>query len=85
MKRNGLGYSRLIPTSNLEVVAQLTAAGGGIGIIPGLVVRALFKDQLEKIPEAPHFDDEICLIYRNENKSVRAVQVLAESIRQGFN
>ena len=75
-------FNRYLTTSNLEVVTSLTGSGCGIGIIPGRV--AALSNQLKKIPNAPIFRDEICLIYRIENRQTVAVKELSKAIQQTF-
>lgn len=81
-ERYGIVSKRLITTPNLEVIANLTAAGCGMGILPGRVAKSLYPDQLIKIPKMPIYHDELCLIYRNENRSVQAIQTIVQAIRQ---
>ncbi len=83
MKRQGFRFKRLIESSNLEVIAALTAAGGGTGILPARVAHAE-SDELYAVKNAPVFNDEIFLIYRVENKNVRAMQALSQAIQKGF-
>jgi DNA-binding transcriptional LysR family regulator len=80
LKRSGIQYRRVLSSSSLEVITELTASGSGIGVIPGRVAGLTLRKGLRKVPKAPVFCDEICLIYRTENKSVGAVQYIAEQI-----
>lgn len=83
MKKVGFHFARTISSSSLEVITELTASGTGVGIIPGRVAATAFKP-LQKIPQAPIFRDEICLLYRIEKKGVRALRTLADSIIASF-
>ena len=82
MKKNGMHYKRMIPSNNLEVIANLTQHGAGIGILPGNIAKLYHLVQIEN---SPHYEDEICLLYRGENRNVRVIQVIAEAIKKGFN
>lgn len=84
LKRNGIQFSRIVPSSNLEVVTKLVSQGAGIGIIPSRVVAAAQCEGLQRIPKAPVFDDEVCLLYRVENKGVRSIQAITERIVASF-
>jgi len=84
LKRQGMKFQRTIESSNLEVIASLTACGAGVGIIPARVAQAEGRG-LQAIAAAPVFQDEIFLIYRVENKNLRAMQALSSSIQSGFN
>lgn len=81
MKKSGLHYARLIPSNNLEVIASLTKSGCGIGILPSKIA---ILHKLSRVPRAPSHQDEICLLYRGENRHIKAVQVIVEAIKQAF-
>lgn len=83
MKRQGLAFKRIIESSNLEVIASLVNCGAGIGILPQRVAEAESAD-LQMVKGAPQFNDEIFLIYRMENKPVRAIQEISRAIQEGF-
>lgn len=83
-KKLGLSYARIMPTSSLEVVASLTASGCGIGILPSRVAAALHPKLLTRIANAPVYQDEICMLYRVENKNINAIQIIANSIKEYY-
>lgn len=84
LKKSGVKYGRILATSSLEVVTELTVSGAGIGIIPTRVVESSGARGLEPIRHAPTFSDEICLIYRVENRGIRAIQVIADQLVEKF-
>jgi DNA-binding transcriptional LysR family regulator len=63
---------------------HLTAAGCGIGILPSCFAQALYPTQLECIPNAPACCDEIYLVYRKENRDVKAVSTVINTIKKFF-
>lgn len=77
----GIKSKRMITSNNLEVIARLTAAGTGIGILPGSVVNSLQQSKLYRVPNTPVYHDEICLVYRPENRNLKSVQVMLEAIK----
>jgi DNA-binding transcriptional LysR family regulator len=81
MKKAGLEYGRLIPANSLEVIADLTKNGCGIGILPGNIAKLY---NLKAIPNTPFHEDEVCLLYRGENRDVRVIQVIVEAIKTSF-
>ncbi len=83
LKKNNITFERMIESSSLEVIATLTACGAGIGILPGRVARAT-SNALTLLTNMPTYHDEICLVYRVENKQVRAIQILAQAITNAF-
>lgn len=83
MKKSGLTFSRVIISSSLEVIADLTAHGCGTGILPARVALQA-RQKLTRIQKAPVFYDEYCLIFRVENKNVRSIQALSQAIRKLF-
>jgi DNA-binding transcriptional LysR family regulator len=80
LKKAGMEFTRMMTSGNLEVIADLTAHGSGIGILPARVaVRT--RQKLTRIAKAPVFYDEHCLIFRVENKNVKAIQALSHAVR----
>ncbi len=80
LKKHRMVFERIISSGNLEVIAELTAAGCGIGILPAKVAGRARKP-LQRVPKAPVFLDEHCLIYRVENKNVKTIQALSAAIK----
>lgn len=83
MPKAGIAVERLVTSSNLEVIAELTASGCGLGILPSKVA-ARAMTPLRRMAKAPAVRDAHCLIYRVENKNVRSVQALSTAIRGCF-
>lgn len=84
-KKKGINFIREIHTSSLEVVAQLTAEGVGVGIIPERVLKAMTGEPCQLYSkDAPEFKDTICLVYKKENQNTMAAKVISDSIKAGF-
>lgn len=83
-KKAGVLFERIMTMNSLEVVANLTANGCGIGILPTRAAKAMYPDKLKRVPKAPVYSDEVCLVYRNENRNVRAIQTIAKIIKDFF-
>ena len=83
--REGIKYRRMVTSSSLEVIANLTANGSGIGILPASVALSAYANMLKPIPKMPVYQDEICLVYRHENRSIKAVQAIIQSIKLNLN
>jgi LysR family transcriptional regulator, cell division regulator len=83
-KKTLMASNRILVEHNLEVIASLTVNGCGIGILPARIAESLYPDKLRRIPKMPVYFDEICLVYRNENRNVRAIQVIADMIKENF-
>lgn len=79
-------YRRILTSSSLGVIARLVQAGAGIGILPGRVVSGAENlGKMTRIPGSPVFKDDICLLYRVENKGIRTIQVIAAALMSVFN
>jgi DNA-binding transcriptional LysR family regulator len=76
-------YGRVIETSDLNVVSELTAHGCGIGVMPESTAQKA-RAPLRRIAAAPSYDDQHCLIYRIENKSVRSIQVIGDAVKKYY-
>lgn len=83
-KKIGITTDRIMTINSLEVIANLTAHGCGIGILPARLAKALHPQTLTRISNAPIFLDEIYLIYRNENRPIQAIQAMAHEIKKYF-
>ncbi len=84
IKKMGIKPKRILTMNSLEVVASMTANGCGIGILPCRVAEAMYLNQLKRIPNMPVYSDEVCLVYRHENRNILAIQTVAKSIKALF-
>lgn len=80
-KKSGYKTSRLFMTDSLDIVAAMAAQGAGIAILPSCVAR---QYALQPLPKAPVHHDDVCLVYRHENRDVVAIQTLAIQIKKLF-
>jgi len=85
LQKKNITYSRLLVSTSLEVIADLTVQGCGIGLLPQSISNRMFPGKLSVIEKIAPFRDEICLVYRHENRSVKAIQVIIEAIKKHFN
>ncbi len=83
LKKSGMTFARTLTCSSLEVIGDLTAHGGGTGIMPARVA-ARAKHKMTRVDKAPVFHDEHCLIYRVENKNIKTMQAINSAIRAFF-
>jgi DNA-binding transcriptional LysR family regulator len=81
--REGIKINRVLTSGNLEVIADLTAHGAGYGLLPAQVA-ARARHKLTRVPKAPVFYDEHCLIFRVENRGVKSIQVIHKAIKSFF-
>lgn len=82
LKTRQLVFNRMITSSSLDVIATLTAAGCGVGILPQRVVKSTYPDILTRIKGAPVYPDEICIIYRHENRNILSIQTIISAIKK---
>lgn len=81
-KTANLNTARIITSNSLEVVANLTVHGCGIGIMSSCFLETLYPKQLNRVAGAPAIFDEVYLIYRKENKDVKAVTTVIDAIKK---
>jgi LysR family transcriptional regulator, cell division regulator len=81
-EKKGLRFHRIIATSQLELVAQLTAAGLGIGILPGRVAQSFVGGKIKGIPGMPTFADTLYVIYRAENRRRESLKAVVQAARE---
>lgn len=87
--RKGKPFARTISSSNLEVVASLTASGAGVGILPSRVARqaggSTKGSRLAPLSaDAPRYADQVCLVYRADAQKSRASRVISQAIVASF-
>jgi len=83
--KDRLPYSRVISSSDLEVISNLTECGAGVGLLPKRVATRKSPCLLELLdPSLPTFKDRICLIYRADFQKSKAAQLIVKSIRASF-
>ncbi|MGE4133682.1 MAG: LysR family transcriptional regulator [Bdellovibrionales bacterium] len=83
LKRSGWAYRRSLECSDLQVVKSLVESGAGHAILPARVAQPE-PSGLKPISKSPVFYDELFLIYRTEQRNVKAVQALSTAIQQAF-
>ena len=84
ISKKSLRYGRILSSPNLDLVAQLTAHGAGIGILPKFMAMSQ-TPKLIQLPHAPVYPEEICVIYRHENRNMKALQVIKDALKKYFN
>lgn len=84
LQKSGFKYNRLLTSCSLEVIANLTAHGAGIGILPASVASATSTHKLNSIAKMPVYHDEVCLVYRHENRHIKSIQTISGAIKQYF-
>jgi DNA-binding transcriptional LysR family regulator len=83
LKKSGMTFDRTIVSSSLEVIADLAANDCGAAILPSRVAT-IARKKLKRVPHAPVFYDEHCLLFRVENKGVKSIQALNQAIKGCF-
>ena len=69
-----------IHSGNLEVIAKLASQGLGYGLLPSRVAANYPK--LNLVPNAPKFNDKICLVYRKEKHNNTISRKILDAIRE---
>ena len=82
LQKKKISISRFITSSNLDVIAELTSSGCGVGILPTRVAQ-LSRSKLHAIPNLPNFSDTIYLAIRVESKHIAGIRYICESIVEG--
>lgn len=78
-------FRRVIQSSNLEVITELTASGAGIGILPARVATRLPSQKLKPLKGSlPVFKDHICVVYRADSQKSKGAQEILASIKKSI-
>ena len=81
LRKKSLTPARFIHTCSLELIAELSACGAGVGILPESIARA---KKLQRVTGAPIYADEICVVYHGANRNVAGLQALIKAIKASF-
>jgi LysR family transcriptional regulator, cell division regulator len=81
LAKKKIEFDRIITSTSLEVVAELTSAGAGIGVIPTRVA-ARAKGLQHASPLFPKFQDEVCLVYRADMQKSKGNKLLIQAIEK---
>lgn len=74
---------RPVTTNSLELIAALVVAGEGFGILPGKVAEAHLA-LMSKVEHSPVFKDEICGIYRTENRDCQVIRTFSKLVSEAL-
>lgn len=86
LKKQKIIFKRIITSSSLENITELTAMGAGVGIIPTRVAEKLEKTKLAPASsKLPTFNDKICLIYRPDYQKSMGAKTIIKLIRDRLN
>lgn len=81
LKKHGLTLSRMIECQNLELLAKLAAEGLGVAILPQSIAESSYAKTLENYNPDIFYLDDICLVYRNENRFIKAIEAIKNSLQ----
>lgn len=85
LQKKKQGFKRVIQSSNLEVIASLTASGVGVGIIPQRIAEKLNGHKLNPMKgQMPSFKDEICLVYRQDYQKTKGGEIIINAIKKAI-
>src|SRR3990167_3951090 len=79
LEKEKFHYGRMLFSNSLEEIAKLTQSGCGIGILPSHVATHY---RLKVVDEKIVYQDEICLLYRGEDRNIKSIQVITEAIKK---
>lgn len=83
LEKKGMKFRRIIHSSNLEVITQLTESGAGIGILPGRVAQKQKNSPLIPLSNSlPRFLDRICLVYRADAPKTLSFKQVTKTIKR---
>jgi DNA-binding transcriptional LysR family regulator len=83
-KAANITFKRMMKVNSIEVIANLTANGCGIGLLPSCFTQTLYANKLKRIPNIPVVTDELYLIYRKEYLEVQAIKTVINTIKRSI-
>jgi DNA-binding transcriptional LysR family regulator len=83
LARHATGFRRVVTSGSLEVVAELTAAGVGVGLLPRRVATRPGGPRLVPLDQRlPAHPDTLCLVYRADMQRTPGAATLIQAIKQ---
>lgn len=79
--QKGFKIEQIIESSNFEVLARLAKEQVGVGILPRSVAQSSAHQELQNWQSSLYYQDTICLVYRGENRFVKAVSAIADCFK----
>ena len=84
LNRTKRGFKRVIQSTNLEVITDLTASGVGVGILPKRVATKSAHQNVRPLSDPmPIFKDRICLVYRADAQKTKGSEKIIAAIKKG--
>ncbi len=80
-KKQGSTFSRIIECQSFELLAKLACQKVGVAILPESIAISKSNKMLEILNPKLYYLDEICLVYRVENRGVKAIKALVDSLK----
>lgn len=77
----GLQANRVLTSSSLETIVSMALTGCGIAILPERVANYLGRNHLICVDSNLYYHDEICLVYRHENRDLFAIQSIINALK----
>lgn len=75
-------FNRTVVCEDLEVIAELTAAGAGCGVLPTRVASRVKTAKLKALDKSlPIYNDKVCLVYRADMNSTEASKLLVNKLK----
>ncbi|MGZ3691552.1 MAG: LysR family transcriptional regulator [Pseudobdellovibrio sp.] len=84
LENRKMQFNNHMHSGSLETIAQLLKAGVGYAILPKRVVQAFQISGVEKVEDAPVFQDRICLVYKQEFRKTKRGQIFIENVSGSF-
>jgi len=80
-KTANLKFKRILKVNSIEVIANLTANGCGIGLLPSCFIKSVYANKLKRLPNVPVIKNDKYLIYRKEYLNITAIKTIIETIK----
>lgn len=80
--KNKNDHCRRLAGSHLEILARQANSGAGVAILPARV--AGLYSGLRRVKGAPVFKDEICIVFRMENREIEAIQAIVGNLEKNL-
>ena len=85
LQKKKIHFPRIIHSTSLEVITDLTMQGAGVGVLPSRVATRHKSFSLQLLGKnLPSFKDRICLVYRADSQKTKGREIITGAIKAGI-
>lgn len=81
LEKEGTHITRIIESNNFDLILQFARQKVGVAILPLSFIQSQGQQLMTQLLPELKYQDELCLVYRHENRFVKAIEAIATSLK----